>query len=227
MFSYLFFHSSKYIKIVLYLIVFKCLTSAHAGSYDQFFIGIKQNDTSTISILLNLGFNPNTLSPNSDPPLHLALQLGNFDIVNLLLKTKDLSINALNPHDESALMLASLRGNSNIVRKLVFLGSDINKTGWTPLHYASTNGSIDIIEFLLENHAFIDSQSPNGTTPLMMAAKYGNDLAVEKLLIAGADPTILNEQFLTAADFAISANKTQSANLIAKFLRSSKGSGNW
>ena len=58
------------------------------------------------------------------------------------------------------------------------------------------------MELLLENHAYIDAESPNGTTPLMMAAHYGTPAAVKLLLEAGADPTLKNQLGLTAIDFA-------------------------
>jgi len=38
---------------------------------------------------------------------------------------------------------------------------------------------------LLDEHAYIDAASPNGTTPLMMAAHYGTPSAVKLLLEAG------------------------------------------
>ena len=75
--------------------------------------------------------------------------------------------------DESPLMMASLKGHLDLVRKLIERGADVNKPGWAPLHYAATNGHLQIMELLLEENAYIDAASPNGTTPLMMAAQYG------------------------------------------------------
>jgi hypothetical protein len=48
----------------------------------------------------------------------------------------------------------------------------------------------------------LNARSDNGTTPLMMAARYGNGDLVPLLLKAGAEPRAANEQELTAADFA-------------------------
>jgi ankyrin repeat protein len=75
----------------------------------------------------------------------------------------------LNSKDESALMLAALKDQQDLAEKLIKKGADVNKTGWAPLHYAATNGHLAIISLLLENSAYIDAESPNGTTPLMMA----------------------------------------------------------
>lgn len=56
--------------------------------------------------------------------------------------------------------------------------------------------------FLIEQGAELNARSENGTTPLMMAARYGNSDLVPLLLKAGAEPRAANEQELTAADFA-------------------------
>ncbi len=60
---------------------------------------------------------------------------------------------------------------------------------------------------LLDASAYIDAESPNKTTPLMMAARYGSEQAVKLLFEEGADPTLRNEQGLSAADFARKAER--------------------
>ena len=105
--------------------------------------------------------------------------------------------------------------------------ADVNKTGWAPLHYAATGGHLAMIELLLENHAYIDAESPNGTTPLMMAAHYGTPAAVKLLLEAGADPRLKNQLGLTAIDFANRAGRQDAAELIAASVRSAQPKGKW
>jgi ankyrin repeat protein len=96
-------------------------------------------------------------------------------------------------------MLAAIKGNVDIA-ELIKKGADVNKTGWTPLHYAASSGQLAIISLLLDQHAYIDAGSPNGTTPLMMAARYGTE-AVDPLA-EGADARLKNQQGLTALQFA-------------------------
>jgi ankyrin repeat protein len=113
---------------------------------------------------------------------------------------------------------------------LIARDADVNKTGWTPLHYAASAGSpahTQIIALLLENHAYIDAESPNKTTPLMMAAHYGSAGVVKLLLEEGADPLLKNQQGLTAIDFARQANRQASADIIAAFVRAQQPKGKW
>ena len=119
--------------------------------------------------------------------LFLALRDGSLKVARTLVDWPRTNVETRTPNDESPLMMAALKGYTEIARKLVERDADVNKTGWTPLHYAATNGHLAVMELLLENHAYIDAESPNGTTPLMMAAHYGTTAAVKLLLEAGAD----------------------------------------
>ena len=76
-----------------------------------------------------------------------------------------------------------------------------------------------IIALLLEHHAYIDAASPNGTTPLMMAAHYGSMESLQLLLDEGADPPLKNQLGLTAADFALRVSRTEAAEKIAAAIR--------
>ena len=79
-----------------------------------------------------------------------------------------------------------------------------------------------MIDLLLEYHAYIDAESPNGTTPLMMAAGYGSVQATRVLLRAGADVTVKNAEGLTALDFALGFAKPDSANALRAAAATSK-----
>lgn len=90
---------------------------------------------------------------------------------------------------------------------------------------------MDVIALLLERHAYIDAASPNGTTPLMMAAQYGTDASAQRLLSEGADPTLKNQLGLTAVDFALRAEREELARTLAARMRKSQagqpGRGKW
>ena len=99
-------------------------------------------------------------------------------------------------------IMAALNGDMDFVKLLIAKGAEVNKKGWTPLHYAAANGHDDIVTLLLRYSAYVDAGSPNGTTPLMMAARGGHVSTAKLLLDAGADINVKNQIGLNALDFA-------------------------
>jgi uncharacterized protein len=215
------------IRYIIYLIVFLGYSSSHSGSYEDFFSSVKQDDPQAVMGLLNRGFDPNTPNPEGLSGLHLALRESSLKVAQALIDWPKTNVEVRTPQDESPLMMAAIKGNLDMARRLIERDADVNKTGWTPLHYAATGGHLAVVKLLLENNAYIDAESPNGTTPLMMAAQYGSAAAVKLLLEAGADATSKNQLGLTAIDFAYRASRKDSAELIADFIRNSKPKGKW
>lgn len=199
-----------------------CALPGWAGSYDDFFVAILRDDGKTIVELLRRGFDPDTVDAKGQSGLLLALKNDADKALAGLLTSKKINVELRNAQDESPLMLASIKGNTEAVKALLARDADVNKTGWTPLHYAVSAGNpqqIDIVRLLLENHAYIDAPSPNGTTPLMMAAQYGAMDVVQLLLQEGADPALKNQLGLSAAEFALRASRAEAANEITKAVR--------
>jgi ankyrin repeat protein len=144
----------------------------------------------------------------------LAVREPSLKVAELLASWPKTKTELRNDKDESVLMLAALKGHFSLVQKLVEHDADVNKPGWTPLHYAASAGHVQIVEYLLENSAYIDAESPNGTTPLMMAAMYGSPEAVKVLIQAGADLSSKNQLGLSAWDFAVRGQRQNAKELI-------------
>lgn len=212
---------------LIYLILLSGILPAHAGSFEDWFVAIRQDKPAEITSLLQRGFDPNTVSPEGLHGLFLAVREGALKAAMVLADWPKTQVEWRSDKDESPLMLAALKGQEDVVRKLIDRGADVNKPGWTPLHYAATNGHLGIMNLLLEHHAYLDAESPNKTTPLMMAAFYGTSQAVKLLLEAGADPTLRNEQGLSAVDFAQRGNRPDAAAMIAESIRNRKPKGQW
>ena len=212
---------------LLYLIVFTWFGVANAGSYEDFFQAVKVDDVRTVNNLLARGFDPNSVDPNGQFGLIWAMKTSSFKVVEVLIGNPATNVEVRSPQDESALMFAALRGNMDLCKKLIARDADVNKPGWAPLHYAATGAHLEVMRLLLDNAAYIDAESPNGSTPLMMAAMYGNAAAVKLLLDAGADPLLKNSLGLTAVDFALKAERKDAAELIAAAIRATRPQGSW
>jgi ankyrin repeat protein len=217
----------NYIQFFLYLYVFIGYSLSYGGSYEDFFIAVKQDNADVVRNLIQRGFDSNTVDTNGQFPIILALREPSLNVVSALLEDASLQIEVRTENDESPLMLAAFKGLAPQCEQLIARGADVNKPGWAPLHYAATGGHTLVVQILLDNHAYIDAASPNGSTPLMMAAMYGTTSVTKLLLEAGADPMLKNELGLSAIDFALRAKKLDSADVIAAFVRGRKPSGVW
>ena len=200
---------------------------ACAGSFDDYFTAIRQDNDGKISELLAKGFDANTSDLTGQNGLFIAIREPSPKVIQVLARWAKTDVNVLSTQGESVLMLVALKGQDALVDQLIKKGADVNKTGWTPLHYAASGGHAKVISLLLENSAYIDAESPNGTTPLMMAAMYGSEASVKLLLKEGADAKIKNQQGLTALDFAQRGQRPDAVEAIASAIRSKQPSGRW
>ncbi|MBE7418141.1 MAG: ankyrin repeat domain-containing protein [Ideonella sp.] len=197
----------KYLKYCIYLIITTAFCDVGAGSFDDFFLAVKRDDASSVAALLERGFDVNAVDEAGQPALVLAANQGSSQVVEQLLRSRQIQPDAPNHSGETALMLAALRGHMGIVERLLALGAAVNRAGWSPLHYAATGPDPQIVELLIAKGAQVDARSPNGTTPLMMAARYGNEESITLLLAAKADRALRNQRQMNAADFARSAER--------------------
>jgi ankyrin repeat protein len=217
----------NHIRYFFYLYVFIGFSSAFGGSYEDYFSAIERDDSATVKTLLQRGFDPNTIDPQGRHGLILAFRASSLKVVDTLLSDPKTKVEVRSDRDESPLMLAALKGLTEVCEKLIAMDADVNKPGWTPLHYAATGGHVAVIRLLLDNHAYIDAASPNGSTPLMMAAMYGSASAVKLLLESGADSALKNDLGLTAIDFALKVDHQESVNILAAFIRANRPKGAW
>lgn len=201
-------------KLIVFIAFIGHSTFGSAGSYEDFFKAVQLDNVGVVQGLLERGFDPNTVNPEGVPALMLAVRVPSLQVAQLLVAHPKIKVEVRNDKDENILMLAALKGHLGLVQKLVEMDADVNKPGWTPLHYAASGGHVAVIAHLLEHSAYIDAESPNGTTPLMMAAMYGSPEAVKALIQAGADPTLKNQLGLSALDFAVRGKRSNSIELM-------------
>ena len=205
-------------KIFLYLYVFIGFSISKAGAFDDFFKAIVFDQVPVIGNLIYRGMDPNTPTEKGEPALVFAVRSGAPKSVAFLLKQPGIQVDATNTADETALMLAAIANDLVSANLLIETGASINRPNWTPLHYAASKGHTAMMRLLIDNDAYIDAESPNGTTPLMMAAYYASHMAVKLMLEEGADPNLQNQDGQTALDMALSKDKKLSAQYIRVFI---------
>lgn len=129
-------------------------------------------------------------------PLVVAGQVGNMEIVKLLVEVGRAEVNTPAVYDLTGLISASANGYTQIVRYLVFNGAEIehedvlNKTA---LSHAAENGHLDTVRALLRVAADPNVIDVNGMTPLFLAIQGRHDAVARELIRAGADVFYLDK----------------------------------
>jgi ankyrin repeat protein len=193
----------KYFRFIAYLFVSLAFGHSSAGSYEDFFKAVELDLAGTVSTLLARGFDPNSVSESGQVGLYLALRDDSPKVTAVLLAAPDLKVDVANAIGETPLMMAALRGNYEVSLKLIERGAKVRRSGWTPLHYAASGPEVRVVELMLKHGADVNARAPNLNTPLMLAARYGDEESVKLLLSRGADKSLLNEQGQSAKDYAL------------------------
>ena len=202
----------------MYLYVLIGFSISKAGAFDDFFKAIVFDQVPVVGKLIYRGMDPNTPTEKGEPALVFAVRSGAPKTVAYLLKQPSIQIDATNMADETALMLAANANDLASANLLIEAGASVNRPKWTPLHYAASKGHTAMMRLLIENDAYVDAESPNGTTPLMMAAYYASPNAVKLMLEEGADPLLKNHDGQTALDMALVKDKKLSVQYIRAFI---------
>ena len=196
-----------FLRLAALLVALTAHPFAFADDAVDFFRAVNVDDDRTVKTLLARGFDPNTTNPRGQPGLFVALRDESPKVAAALVAHPAIRVDATTAADETALMVAALRGNLEWTRRLLDLGAALNRPGWTALHYAASGPDLMVLKLLLERGAQIDALSPNRSTPLMMAAGYGPHESALWLLAGGASRLLRNDRDMSAADFAHSVGR--------------------
>lgn len=202
------FCKSAFAAAMFALVSATCAAADSVPTNDQFMRALINDRTDEVTAMIAKGADPSAVGPNGDPALVVAARAGYEATLAALLKG-GAKVDAVNSFGDSAIMIAALGGRTAIVKKLIAAGSNVNRPGWTPLIYASTEGHDDVVVVLLDAGADVNLASPNGTTALMMAARGAHDQTVDLLLARGADPNRRNDSGATALLWADRAGLNQ------------------
>ena len=194
-------------KYLLPLLLLGAAFTVGAAPIDDLTAAVEMDNGREVLALLVKGVDANAADQRGRKPLTLALREGSDQAFDALLADPRVDVLAANDKGETPLMLAAIKGRLDWAKKLAARGAKINQPGWTPLHYACSGTDGGVAAWLLSQGADVNARSPNGTTPLMMASRYGASETVPVLLKAGADVALKNEQDLTALDFAKKAGR--------------------
>lgn len=178
---------------------------------DAFWLDVENNRAKAVLNYLAQGINPNSKSREELPAVMWAIQNQSWSVYDLLIAHRQFDPNVINANNETPLMYLAILGEDQRIEQLIAKGAQVQRLGWTPLHYAASKGHVSTAQLLLKHGALVNAPAPDGSTALMMAARSGSRPMVDLLLQKGADPTVRSLNQLTAADWAEANQNTRLA----------------
>lgn len=155
---------------------------------------LERGDVAKVRSWLDEGLDPEFSGQRIGTGLMSAAWYGNIELLQLFVE-RGADVRRTNRNGEQALQLAAWNGHLNAVKWLLEHGAPLDRDGnnWGALHYATFNGHSELARFLIERGARVNARSPNGSTPLMMAAREGYEDLAKILLEAGAETGSKND----------------------------------
>lgn len=150
--------------------------------------------------------------------LHRAVDEGDFAAVKSLIDA-GADVNARSNDEWTPLMLATIKGHTQMVEALLGNGADSNarnRKGWTALMFAVSMSDADTMRILLGAGANINARDKEGKTALMQAANENNRESVRVLLGEGADVSLEDHAGETVLDIARRRGYDEIVDLLKK-----------
>ncbi|EQC31179.1 hypothetical protein SDRG_11105 [Saprolegnia diclina VS20] len=183
------------------------------------------NDRERVQALLACGADPNTLFEQSlletEPGvgisfllgkskthindgsslLHVAAVQGFGSVLDDLLATPTIDVDARDSTGATALLVAASHGHAAIVQTLLRANADFNLaslTHETPLHSAVRREHRDVVEALLDAGIFLGAEDQDNKTPWMLCQEVDNE-AITELFRTKTDVSACEEPASTAS----------------------------
>jgi hypothetical protein len=177
---------------------------------------VERGSVEHVRAWLDEGLDPEFQGGQFGTGLMTAAWYGRIDMMALFLE-RGANPRRANRNGEQPLQLAAWNGHTEAVKWLLDHGAVLNREGnqWGALHYAVFNGHHELARYLIERGASVNAPSPNGSTPLMLAAREGREELVRTLIDAGADPHARNDWGDTALIMAMRYDRFQIGKMIS------------
>ncbi|XP_069369144.1 transient receptor potential cation channel subfamily A member 1 [Paralichthys olivaceus] len=189
---------------------------------------VEQNKAESCRALMDLGANPNILNTALLSPLHLAVNRGHNNLVELLVSYSATDCNLEGDLGNNPVILASSINNCEALSILLKHGGRLcqqNKLGHFPIHAAAFAGAKKAMEVILKageelGHStvvHINYLDKSKSSPLHLAVRGGNIEAIRLCIATGARVDQQQNDRSTPLHFAC----TQGATEVVKLMLSS------
>jgi len=144
-----------------------------------------------------------------------AARNGDTVSIKKIIQITPQSINSLNEHQHTPLILAAYHNKPSTVLFLIKNGAKINYNSnqGNALHGVAYKGYSEIANILIENGCNVNSVDPNGTSPLIFAIITGHTEVAKLLYLKGASISHKDNMGKSALEYAKSLNRKELISL--------------
>jgi ankyrin repeat protein len=147
-------------------------TSGHTALH----VAAEQGLVAELTVLLHDSANVNLHDNNQETPLHYAVRFGQLKVLTILLQQPQLDVNAQDCEGNTSLMVATARGDNEMVKRLLDYGVDkriINRSGQSCLHIAAVHSQLACLKTILnpKDQDFLDILDDDGHTALSLVMR--------------------------------------------------------
>lgn len=152
-----------------------------------------------------------------ETPLHIAAQRGHRELVEILLKN-NCKINIFNHSGYMPLHCAALNGHEDVLRVLLKKEKSVDHSksfdDKSILHLASEHGHTDLVKYLVNLKADVNTKTGRNETPLHEAALNGHLEVVKILIYNKADINIASVDGLTPLHNAVETGREKIVEIL-------------
>merc|ERR1712098_77207 len=164
----------------------------------------RNGDAQKLRALLKRGANVNAIYNNATPLMksihdqYKLIYLDGKECFDIILENKDVEVDVVDEHGNTALHFASEKGNEAMCRDLLEKGANVNAHdthGETPLMksiYMNKKKCFDVI--LKQKGVDVGAVNEDGNTALHFASEKGNEAICRNLLENGANFNARNNE---------------------------------
>ncbi len=168
------------------------LNEINAAGQTPLIQAISKNDEAITAVLIKAGASMKQTDLNGNTPLHQAVISGKQSLLDIILPATG-NLDPVNNDGATPLLLAAEKGKVSVINALLEAGADFNRKdrrGNTILHILCRKigaGREAVVSRLVNQVRDVNLRNFDDYTPLHLAAKAGNQAAVNSLVQAGGN----------------------------------------
>ncbi|WP_456416641.1 ankyrin repeat domain-containing protein [Thiolapillus sp.] len=204
-------------KTIVLLILLSLLAGCSAPEKPTItlYLAMQRGDIEQIERHIAWGTDMNQLDRDGYAPLHTAVRKGRTAITRLLIK-EGVDIHVRDSNGHTAMYHAVLGAHPRIADLLLKAGAELDANALLLAAAKQGVSKREVIRYLAEHGADLETKDDKGDTPLLTAIRQGNHKLAKHLVNFGASVTATDAEGKTALEIANSLGLRDIALLLRR-----------